>query len=91
MEKEKLPVDEDQLDADEIETPESKNLKRYGYRSADNTLIIEFKNGARYEYPDVPRELFDQMRHADSAGSFFAQRVKNDFQAKRLEKQNARA
>jgi hypothetical protein len=46
---------------------------------------VEFQSGARYEYPNVPREVFDQMRHAPSAGSFLAKEVKDQFAAHKVE------
>lgn len=77
---------ETDLQADEIETPpHSKNIKRYGFRRQGSVLIVEFQSGARYEYPNVPREVFDQMRHAPSAGSFLAKEVKDQFAAHKVE------
>jgi hypothetical protein len=76
-----------------MQEPKSKNISQYGYREQDETLVIQFNHGNRYEYPGVPREVFDQMVESDSAGKFFAAKVKNDYPANRVEpkKQNAEA
>ena len=34
-------------------------------------MITEFKNGARYEYDDVPHQKYTQFRMAQSQGNFF--------------------
>jgi hypothetical protein len=72
---------ENVLEADEIEMPKSNNIARYGYRQRDTTLTVQFRNGMIYEYSNVPREIFEQMRHADSAGGFLAKNVKGQFEA----------
>ena len=65
-------------------TPESRNIRHFGYRAADRVLAVQFKGGDIYEYDDVPVEEFDGMRHADSAGSYLAKNITPRYQARKL-------
>jgi hypothetical protein len=67
-----------------VETPDSSNLARYGYRSLDDVLFVEFKSGEKWEYA-APRAVFDEMRKAESAGSFFHARVKKQFKGRKVD------
>jgi hypothetical protein len=72
------------FDVDETETPKSKNIKQYGYRGSDESLVVEFVHGGIYEYPGLPYELFQEMRAADSPARFFHARIKNQYRALRV-------
>lgn len=63
----------------------SSNIRSIGHDPAQNVLEVEFANGSVYQYSGVPRDLADQFVKSDSAGRFFAQNVRNQFQAKRVE------
>lgn len=67
-----------------IETPESSNLSRFGYNKDTRVLTVEFKNGGRYNYFDVPESIFEQMKAASSKGQFLAKNVKNIFRYARI-------
>lgn len=67
-----------------IATPESSNLAGFGYDPARSVLTVEFKNASRYEYYDVPADVFERMRAATSRGQFLAQEVKNRFRYARV-------
>lgn len=62
-----------------ISSPESSNIVRFGYDSANRTLYVEFKSGGTYRYFDVPQNVFDQMKAASSKGQFLAQSVKGAY------------
>jgi hypothetical protein len=62
-----------------VETPESSNIARYGF---GEKLFVEFKSGDRWEY-DAPWSVFDQMRKARSAGSFFHAQVKGQYEGRK--------
>lgn len=49
---------------------ESSNIASIGHDAETNVLEIEFKNGAVYQYPDVPRWRYNEMMSADSKGQF---------------------
>jgi hypothetical protein len=49
----------------------SSNLKSATYNTEEKTLIVEFNNGAIYQYNEVPWEIFTKFRMAESQGKFF--------------------
>jgi hypothetical protein len=67
-----------------IETPESSNIARFDYDQATHVLAVEFKNGAMYNYYDVPEHVFNQMKASSSKGQFLAQNVKNIYRYARV-------
>lgn len=54
----------------------SSNLFAIGWR--DETLRVQFKNGAMYQYAHVPREIFEAISGAPSPGSVFDEVIKSD-------------
>lgn len=62
-----------------IATPESSNIAGFDYDQDQQILIVEFNNGGRYNYYDVPEVVFEGMKAAPSKGQFLAQNVKKNF------------
>jgi hypothetical protein len=62
-----------------IATPESSNIAGFDYIKERKLLIVEFKNGGRYNYYDVPQAVFERMKAAPSKGQFLAQNVKGAY------------
>ena len=62
-----------------IETPESSTIARFAYDKESQVLAVEFKNGGRYNYYDLPEDIFDRMKAASSKGQFHAQNIKGIF------------
>jgi hypothetical protein len=60
-----------------IATPESSNIAGFDYDPNQQILVVEFNNGGRYNYYDVPEQVYDGMRAATSKGQYLAQNVKN--------------
>lgn len=54
----------------------SSNIKSVGHDGSTNTLEVEFQSGGVWQYASVPREKFDRMVAAPSAGKYFHQWVK---------------
>lgn len=67
-----------------IDTPESSNLAGFGYETSTQVLTVEFKNGGRYNYYDVPEVVFEQMKAAPSKGQFLAQSIKGIYRYARV-------
>lgn len=65
---------------------ESSNLKTTVYDTESNKLIVEFKNGFKYEYDEVPHNVFAQFRLSDSQGKFFNTQIAKTFKYKKLDK-----
>lgn len=67
-----------------IATPESSNIAGFGYDKEKQVLVVEFKNGGRYNYFDVQETVFKQMDAAPSKGQFLAENVKGNFRYARV-------
>lgn len=55
----------------------SSNIMSAGYDSASETMEIEFKDGAVYQYYNVHEHLYEQFKSAPSKGQFFNVYIKN--------------
>ena len=62
----------------------SSNFKKAEYDTEKKHLIIEFNNGLRYEYSEVPHQIFTQMRLSESQGRFFKTNIEKNYKFKRL-------
>lgn len=62
-----------------IETPKSSNISRFKYDPERSVLTVEFHNGGRYDYFDVPEQVFQSMVSASSKGQFLAQNIKGRY------------
>ena len=56
-----------------------------GFEQKEENLIVEFKNGRKYEYEKVPKELVEAFKKSESKGKFLNQNIKNKFECKRLQ------
>ncbi|HEJ0182538.1 KTSC domain-containing protein [Pectobacterium carotovorum] len=62
----------------------SSNISSVGYDSGDLILEVEFKNGALYQYFDVPEHIFQELINADSVGGYLAAHVKGHYRYSRV-------
>ena len=63
---------------------DSSNLTKTEYDTESKKLIIEFKNGMKYEYDEVPHQLYTQFRMSESQGKFFTTDISKKYQYKKL-------
>lgn len=63
---------------------DSSTMSRMAYDAARRVLAVEFKNGTRYEYFDVPSVIFDQMKSSESKGKYMAVHIKGRFRYARV-------
>lgn len=56
----------------------SSQISQIGHDPRTNTLVVVFKNGSRYKYANVTTQLFEQLRDAESVGSFFSKNIKGN-------------
>lgn len=56
-----------------------------GFEQKEENLIVEFKNGRKYKYEKVPKELVEAFEKSESKGKFLNQNIKNKFECKRLQ------
>lgn len=59
---------------------QSSNLDAVGYDEPTKALHIRFKNGAVWEYTEVPAEEYQALMSADSIGSHYAKYIKKKFE-----------
>ena len=62
----------------------SSNLSRIRYDEDTCTLEIEFHSGRVYQYFDVPLQIFEELRDADSHGKFFNAQIKGHYRYARV-------
>lgn len=62
----------------------STNVASIGYDAANETLEVEFKSGAIYQYFNVGSALFDALMMAPSKGQFLNVNIKNSYPYSRV-------
>ena len=62
----------------------SSNISKTEYNTETKDLIVEFNNGVRYEYKDVPHQLYTQFRISESQGKFFSSKISKSFKFTKL-------
>ena len=62
----------------------SSNLSSVGYDKSTETLEIEFRNGAVYQYMGVPQETFQGLMSSKSVGKTFHSDIRDRFSFKRV-------
>ena len=63
---------------------QSSNIVRTQYDTITKKMIAEFKNGARYEYNDVPHQKYTEFRMSESQGNFFNKNISKTYPYKKL-------
>lgn len=51
-------------------TVNSSMINDAWYKSETKSLILGYNSGVSYHYRDVPRDVFESLRYAESKGSF---------------------
>jgi len=66
----------------------SSNVEAIGYDEEDQTLYVDFldkgRGGSRYEYLDVPYEVFEEFQMAGSMGSFVWTNLKDVYEYSKI-------
>jgi len=63
---------------------QSSNIKKTEYDTQTKKLLVEFNNGALYEYDEVPHQLYTQFRMSESQGKFFTSKISKTFKYKKI-------
>ena len=63
---------------------ESANIARTEYDTESKEMIVEFKNGIRYIYNEVPHNVYTKFRLAESQGKFFTTEISKKFKYAKL-------
>jgi len=67
-----------------FESVKSSYISRVGYDEKTKKMQVEFKNGTKWQYNEVPESAFVSMLISDSVGKFFAAEIKGQFGARKL-------
>lgn len=62
----------------------SSNLKKTQFDTETNILLVEFNNGSKYEYYDVPHQIYTKFRSSESQGKFFMSDISRKYKYKKL-------
>jgi len=62
----------------------SSNLKRTEYDVETKMMIVEFNNGSKYQYEDVPHQIYTRFRMSESQGKFFSSDISKKYKFKKL-------
>jgi len=63
---------------------DSSNMKQTEYDTATKKMIVEFKNGSKYEYDDVPHEVYAEFRLSESQGKYFNSKISKGYKYSKL-------
>ena len=63
---------------------DSTNLVKTEYDTETSKLVVEFKNGTKYEYEDVPHQVYTRFRGAESQGKYFTTEISKNYKYKKL-------
>lgn len=62
----------------------SSNIKKTEYDTDTKKMLVEFNNGFRYEYDEVPHQMYTKFRMSESQGKFFTSEIAKKFKYKKL-------
>lgn len=62
----------------------SSTIVSIGYDDPSQTLEVEFKSGAIYQYYNVTQALAEQLMQSSSKGQFLAYQIKNAYPYSRV-------
>lgn len=77
-------INERLIGSEIINEIKSSNLKKTTYNLDTKKLIVEFNNGTKYEYSEVPHQVYTKFRMAESQGKFFTSDIAKKFLFKKL-------
>jgi aspartokinase-like uncharacterized kinase len=63
---------------------QSSNIRRTEFDTESKELVVEFNNGLRYLYENVPHQVYTQFRMSESQGKFFNSKISKVYKYKRL-------
>lgn len=63
---------------------QSSNIVRTEFDTESKMLVVEFKNGMRYQYEEVPHEVYTRFRMTESQGKFFSSDISKKYKFTKL-------
>lgn len=62
----------------------SSNIKASEYDTETKELVVEFNNGAKYKYDNVPHQVYTKFRLSESQGKFFTTDIAKQYSYKKV-------
>jgi len=62
----------------------SSNIKSSEYDTETKDLVVEFNNGAKYKYNNVPHQVYTKFRLSESQGKFFTTDIAKQYSYKKV-------
>jgi hypothetical protein len=62
----------------------SSNIKSTEYDTETKDLVVEFNNGIKYKYDNVPHQIYTRFRMSESQGKFFTTDIAKKYPYKKL-------
>ena len=62
----------------------SSNIKKTEYDTDSKLLIVEFNNNTKYQYEEVPHQIYTRFRVSESQGKFFSTDIAKKYKFKKL-------
>jgi hypothetical protein len=63
---------------------QSSNIRKTEFDTETKELVVEFNNGLRYSYENVPHQVYTQFRMSESQGKFFNAKIAKTYKYKKL-------
>jgi hypothetical protein len=63
---------------------QSSNIVKTEFDTETKLMIVEFKNGVRYQYENVPHEVYTRFRMTESQGKFFSSNISKKYKYTKL-------
>lgn len=63
---------------------QSSNVKSIGYEAENQKLLVEYLSGQKYEYENVPQNIFDDLLDSVSKGRYMNQMIKGQYNGRRV-------
>ena len=65
-------------------TVDSSNIDMIGYDDEAEELHVRFNSGSEYVYHQVPPAVHEEFLDADSKGKFLSERIKGQYEYKKV-------
>ena len=63
---------------------QSSNIKKTEYDTETKKMLVEFNNGAKYEYLEVHHQFYTQFRMSESQGKLFSGKISKTYKYRKI-------
>ena len=80
-----MAIIKEEIDGTKIKNViKSSNIKASECDTETKELVVEFNNGAKYKYDNVPHQVYTKFRLAESQGKFFTTDIAKQYSYKKV-------